>query len=177
MNWLKSSAHCPAGCGHLCEYTWAHHDYCSHSWCSVGVGIGPHTGLDHTHKHTHTPQTDEMSSFLHMGLESFVSVGRRTTLCVCECLIDWVWRRRRFLCALLDSHSGANTIMCEFIFVFELVYISRCYDRCSKNITIFFVNSHLLHFTLFLNPSVKSWRLYRKNCLLNLSELMFVHSA
>lgn len=21
MNWLKSSAHCPAGCGHLCEYT------------------------------------------------------------------------------------------------------------------------------------------------------------
>lgn len=21
MNWLKSNAHCPAGCGHLCEYT------------------------------------------------------------------------------------------------------------------------------------------------------------
>lgn len=21
MKWLKSSAHCPAGCGHLCEYT------------------------------------------------------------------------------------------------------------------------------------------------------------
>lgn len=40
-NWLKSSAHCPAGCGHLCEYTWANH--CSHSCCSVGGGVDPHT--------------------------------------------------------------------------------------------------------------------------------------
>lgn len=52
MSWLKSSAHCPAGCGHLCEYTWEHHDHRSHSWCSLGVVNGPHAGLDHTHTNT-----------------------------------------------------------------------------------------------------------------------------
>lgn len=36
MNWLKISAHCPAGCGHLCEYTW-HNRWSS----SVAVGMGP----------------------------------------------------------------------------------------------------------------------------------------
>lgn len=25
MEWLKSSIHCPAGCGHLCEYAWHTH--------------------------------------------------------------------------------------------------------------------------------------------------------
>jgi len=47
MNWLKSSSHCPAGCGHLCEYTWASHSHCSHSWFSVGEGYRPgsHTNM------------------------------------------------------------------------------------------------------------------------------------
>lgn len=32
MNWLKSNAHCPAGCGHLCEYTWKQGNR-SRGWC------------------------------------------------------------------------------------------------------------------------------------------------
>lgn len=80
MNWLKSSAHCPAGCGHLCEYTWAHQKHRSHSWCSVGVGTSPHTSLDLSH--TRTPQTNRMSLFHHVGLERSVTVELRNYVCV-----------------------------------------------------------------------------------------------
>lgn len=141
MNWLKSSAHCPAGCGHLCEYTWAHQKHRSHSWCSVGVGTGPHTSLDLFHTH------------------------HRQTGCLCSPTWDWSdlspwteWRvclsqqGTKCLCALLDSHSRANSITFGFILVLMDLYISRCYSRYPDNITIFLWihTCCILHF--FFNP-------------------------